>query len=293
MSFKVNSICLPCLMMHCVQELPHVQDEEKKMAFVRELMQRLSNIPEDLSAPEIDLGNRNLAAKYFGSNDAFFAKKKALSNQFALSRLDDVKQRIAGANDPLFAALQFAILGNYIDFSALQDQVDFQQLDGMLDQAQEIDVDPDCYKNFLQELSASKNFLYIADNAGEICFDRLLAEEISRQYPHLQITFCVRGASAKNDVTLEDAICAGISFPIVENGDGVCGTNLKVLPEKAQKAFREADVILSKGQGNVETLYGSGYNIYYAFLVKCPRFIDFFQKPQMTPMFIREKDLNP
>ena len=65
--------------------------------------------------------------------------------------------------------------------------------------------------------------------------------------------------------------------------------NLKVLPEQARRAFREADVILSKGQGNVETLFSSGYNIYYAFLVKCPRFETVFQKPRMTPMLVREQ----
>lgn len=49
-----------------------------------------------------------------------------------------------------------------------------------------------------------------------------------------------------------------------------------------------ADVILSKGQGNVETLYGCGYPIFYAFLVKCQRFQDLFGKEKLTPMFLEE-----
>ena len=293
MSFPVNSICLPCLMNHCLNELPEIQNEEKKMAFLRELMQHLSNVPRDLSAPEIDLQNRQLAERYFGKNEENYLQEKKLSNQFVLDRLDMVKERILNAQDPLFAALQFAVLGNYIDFSALQDTVDFGQLEDMLDGAQSLELDNACYNRFLEELAAGKQLLYIADNAGEICFDRLFAEMLRKHFPHLQITFCVRGALAKNDATIEDARLAGISFPIVETGDGICGTNLKVLPEATKKAFREADVILSKGQGNVETLYGSGYNIYYAFLVKCPRFMTAFQKPQMTPMFLREKDMNP
>ena len=293
MSFHVNSICLPCLLLHSVNELPEVKDEEKKMAFVRELMQRLSCVPEDLSAPEIDLENRKLAQRYFGPNEENYLREKKLSNEFALARLDSIKARIAKADDKIFAALQFAILGNYIDFSALQENVDFQELEDMLDSAQSITFDMDCYTHFLDQLRTGKRLLYIADNAGEICFDRLMAETLQAHFPHLQITFCVRGALAKNDATMEDAKLVGIPFPIVETGDGVCGTNLKVLPEETKKAFREADVILSKGQGNVETLWGSGYNIFYAFLVKCPRFMTTFQKPKMTPMFIQEKDLTP
>ena len=109
----------------------------------------------------------------------------------------------------------------------------------------------------------------------------------------MEITFCVRGLLSKNDATREDAEFAGIRFPIVENGTAICGTDLKALPPEAAKAFREADVILAKGQGNTETLCGCGMNIYYAFLVKCQRFIDDFKKPKLTPMFVREKDLNP
>lgn len=293
MGFKVDSICLPCLLMHCVNELPEIRDEEKKMEFVRVLMQRLSTIAEDLSAPEIDFGNRQLVEQYFGGNAETFLREKELSNRFVMAKMADIKQRMDAAPDPLYAGLQFAVLGNYIDFSALQEEVSFQQFDEMLDKAQDLDIDRNCYENFRAELSQGKKLLYLADNAGEICFDRLFAEEIQRKFPHLEITFCVRGALAKNDATIEDARLVGIPFPIVENGDGVCGTNLKVLPEQARKAFREADVILSKGQGNVETLFSSGYNIYYAFLVKCPRFMTTFKKPKMTPMFLREKDMNP
>jgi len=48
-------------------------------------------------------------------------------------------------------------------------------------------------------------------------------------------------------------------------------------------------VIIAKGMGNTETFYGCGYNIYYAFLVKCQRFVQQFGKPLMTPMLVRER----
>ena len=51
----------------------------------------------------------------------------------------------------------------------------------------------------------------------------------------------------------------------------------------------EADVILAKGMANVETMLGCGYNIYYAFLVKCQRFVNLFGNPLMTPMLVGEQ----
>ena len=65
------------------------------------------------------------------------------------------------------------------------------------------------------------------------------------------------------------------------------------MPEKlgteAARALETADVILSKGQANVETLYGCGKNIYYAFLIKCARFESTFGKEKFTPMLVRER----
>ena len=65
---------------------------------------------------------------------------------------------------------------------------------------------------------------------------------------------------------------------------------LELLPPETLKIFREADVIISKGQANVETLLDTdhGFNIYYAFLVKCKRFIDRFGKAKLTPMLVHD-----
>lgn len=81
----------------------------------------------------------------------------------------------------------------------------------------------------------------------------------------------------------------GIDFPIVDTGNDVGGVALDQLSDQAKQAIAQAEVILTKGMGNVETLYGSGLPIYYAFLIKCPRFVEVFQKPMMTPMLIKEQ----
>ena len=203
-----------------------------------------------------------------------------------LERLPGIRQRIEATHDPLFTALQFAILGNYIDFSALQGELTFEKLDEMLKNAENMDLDRETYHRFREKLGKSQRLLYLTDNAGEIGMDRVFAEAIQEKYPHLKITFCVRGAITANDATREDAAAVGIPFPVIDNGNQVAGTELSMLGAEAKQALETADVILAKGMGNTETMFGCGYNVYYAFLVKCPRFTKIFQKPMMTPMFI-------
>ena len=125
---------------------------------------------------------------------------------------------------------------------------------------------------------------------GEIGFDRVLAEAIAAAYPEISVTFCVRGAIAQNDATREDAAAVGIPFPVIDNGNRVAGTQLDMLSPEAAAALSGADVILAKGMANAETMLGCGYNVYYAFLVKCQRFVTRFGKPMFTPMLVKERE---
>ena len=159
----------------------------------------------------------------------------------------------------------------------------------MLETALEMELDMEVYRSLCSELQRGGKLLYLTDNAGEIGFDRLFAEAIHEKYPQMEITFCVRGGPALNDATREDAAMVGIPFPVIDNGNLVPGTELKLLGQEAKDALEGADVIIAKGQANAETLLDSGYNIYYAFLVKCVRFIERYHLPKLTPMLTKER----
>ena len=81
----------------------------------------------------------------------------------------------------------------------------------------------------------------------------------------------------------------GLPFPVIDNGNTIAGTMLNALGEEARQALETADIILAKGMANVETMRGCGYNIFYAFLVKCERFVTIFDKPMLTPMLVKEQ----
>ena len=258
------------------------------MEFVREVLRLYVDGPKDVPSTWFNPQVSDLLQKHYGLAEDRMRQEKLDSNRFVLERLDTIRQKVRAASDPLYAALQFAVLGNYLDFGALQGQVSFEKLDEMLDQALSLPLDREVFKQFSRVLEQGKSLLYLTDNAGEIGFDRIFAEEIARCYPQVEITFCVRGGIALNAATREDAAAVGIPFPVIDNGNRVPGTQLDLLGEEARTAVERADVILAKGMANVETMLGCGYNVYYAFLVKCQRFVTLFDKPLMTPMLVRE-----
>lgn len=281
--------CLQCYLQRHLQTAQSLGDDRTAMAFAKELMQQLIAAPDWAASPHFGPGLAKLFTKYYGLDEDRFRQEKLDSNRFVLERMDAVDGRIREQADPVFAGLQFAVMGNYLDFSALQGKVSYEELDGMLDRALEMQLDRESYQSFCRDLEQGRRLLYLTDNAGEIGFDRLLAEAIHRKYPQLEITFCVRGGPANNDATREDAEAVGICFPVIDNGTRVGGTELESVSPECLEALKNADVILAKGMGNTETLLGCGLNVYFAFLIKCKRIADIFHKPMMTPMLVRER----
>ena len=289
MSIAAGERCMLCYLERNMALARKLGTEEQATVFFKELMKLFLAAPEGVSAPWYAPQTAKLLHDIYGLDLDRYKQEKQESNAFVLARMDAIRSNVESAQDPVFAGLQHAILGNYIDFSALRDQVSFEKLDEMLSAALKMELDPAAYADLRADLQKGKNLLYITDNAGEIGFDRIFAEQIHKAYPHLQITFLVRGGPANNDAMVEDAKEMGIPFPVIGNGNCVPGTQLDQLSGEAMAALEAADVILSKGQGNVETLYGCGYNIYYAFLVKCDRFTLMFDKPKLTPMLLKER----
>ena len=289
MSIGMDWQCYQCHFRRNIETARSFGDEAKVTEFARELMKLYLSMPADASSPTVFPGTNQLFMDIFGAQKDRFREEKQRSNAFVMERLDTIRQRTEEAPDPVYAGLQMAVLGNYIDFSALQGEVSFDKLDQMLGDALQMDLDRKVYANLCTQLETAKTLLYLTDNAGEIGFDRIFAEQLHRAYPHVNITFCVRGGPAQNDATREDAAAVGIPFPIIDNGNNIPGTELSALSPEAKAALDSADLIIAKGQGNAETLLGCGYNIFYAFLIKCPRFIDRFHKPKLTPMLISER----
>ena len=286
MGVTLNSHCVDCLMGKHLKAARERGDAQTAYAYAKAIMQLFLNAEEDASSSRLGARINHLCAEYYDVPADQFRAEKEYSNQFVLQRLDGIRQQIRQSDDPVLTALQYAILGNYIDFSALGKSVSFEHLDQMLLHPEDFAFDLAYYESFCKDLDKANSLLYITDNAGELGFDWLLADELMRRWPDLKITFCVRGMPVYNDATKEDYDFMGIPYPVISNGSDIAGTDLKYINQKTLDALNGADVIISKGMGNVETLYGEGYPVYFAFLVKCKRIAEVFGKPHMTPMFI-------
>lgn len=288
MSIAMDAACLQCSLRRNIETVQSLGSAEETMDFARALMRLYLDGPRDVPSTWFTPKITQLLHDRYGLEMDRFRQEKLQSNTLVLSHMEDIQNRVMGAENPILAGLQFAILGNYLDFAALQGQISFEKFTQMLDTAEDMQFDMTTFDRFCRDLEAGENLLYLTDNAGEIGFDRIFAEVISESYPNLKITFCVRGGPTLNDATREDAEAVGIPFRVIDNGNRIPGTQLNQLSPEAKQAVETADVILAKGMANVETMLGCGYNIYYAFLVKCQRFVNLFGKPLMTPMLVGE-----
>ena len=291
MSIPINSQCIQCLLDRNIRTAKALGGDDATLtAFTTELMGLIIDAPAAAPSTWVVPGIAELFTQYSGLGEDRFLEEKQESNRFVMERLAHIRALVENQPDPLYAGLQYAVLGNYIDFSALHGEVSLDTLDELLKQGSDIALDRTVYDRFRADLASGKRLLYLTDNAGEIGFDRICAEQIHKAYPHMEITFCVKGGPANNDATRADAEAVGVPFPVIDNGNRIPGTQLDRCNKETLHAMAESDVILSKGQANVETLWGCGYNIYYAFLVKCQIFIDLFRQKKLTPMLVREKD---
>ena len=285
----MNSECLLCHFSRNIAKAQSLGDDAMATEFAHRLMKIYLDAPAGVSTPYVGPAVADLFHEMYGLDIDSYKEEKREANEFVLSRLDEIRRRVETAPDPLLAGLQYAILGNFLDYNALRGEVTLEKMAALLDTAEEMELDAKTVDHLRRDLKTGKSLLVLTDNAGEIGFDRVLAEQIQALYPHLRITFCVRGGIAANDATREDAALMGIPFPVIDNGSRIAGTQIGYLGEELQQALETTDVIISKGQANIETMLGCGYNVYYAFLLKCGRFTRMFDLPKLTPMLLRER----
>lgn len=288
-----SATCIRCLVDRQEEKIRKWPDEQRKRAYMQEVTALIGESGEEDTAPYLAYRFRELYRRYDGaSKDEQFRAVKTEYNQLVLGMEDDLRQKIREAQDPLARAFRYARIGNYIDFSAME-HVDRGQFLGMFEQEKEVfrPEEAQSYAEFLEDCAQAAHFVLLADNCGEIVLDKLFLQELAARFPSLEITVLVRGEEIVNDATMEDAQEVGLTrlFPVLGNGSPVAGTQERSLSPEALAVLNQAEVVLAKGQGNFETLYGSGRNVYYSFLCKCRLFSERFAVPQFTGMFVHER----
>lgn len=286
---RLEEECIHCVIDKFARDYPKGTPYEKRIEFVKGVLGIIKDTPLTSSAPEIVERINLLSAELFGEQKDYSDIKRHF-NSLILSMEEDIYIRIIKSPQPLMQAVRYSLTGNYIDFGAM-DSVCEDKLCSMIDESTAIQIDNEEFANFQKELSYAKSLVLLADNCGEIVFDKLLLRTIKALYPHIKTDVIVRGIPVLNDITQEDAETVGIGSlaGIYSNGTGVAGTIISRMPSEAKKIFEGADVIISKGQGNFETLRYCNKNVYYIFMCKCKMFADRFGVEQFSPMFINDR----
>ena len=272
MKARWNSHCTQCLLKQHLTNYPDTATEEERLTYIRRLFSILTEIAPGESSPVVVNRILTLQKEMF---DQFvdYTDIKKYFNQLMLEQEDWIYADISSAADPIRRALQYVMKGNYIDFGVLSD-VNSEKLMELLSQAKDQTIDEQIFEELMQDLTSAKNMVLLTDNCGEIVLDKLLIRTIMSQFPDLQIHVIVRGGHALNDATMEDACQVGLPDLVKVIGNGTClqGTYLTDISKEARDLLEQADIILSKGQGNFESLQYCGLNIYYLFLCKCDLF---------------------
>jgi uncharacterized protein with ATP-grasp and redox domains len=195
-----------------------------------------------------------------------YQKVKETYNRIALEKLRDVR-RMAHGRDRLAGSVRAAIAGNVIDFG-IYDNVD---LDRALRDAFEMPLSETDYADFARAVQKASRVLYLCDNAGEIVFDLVLIETLRELGK--RVVAVVKGMPVINDATLEDALATGLhgfASEVIDNGNDGIGTLLELCSERFLQEYRSADLIISKGQANYETLVQErDARTFFLFMVKC------------------------
>ena len=252
-------------------------------------MKEIVENSDGLSTPQVAEKMDDLRREIFG-NVIDYTEIKQHYNQLMLDHFPYIKNKVDTSENHLKTAIQYAMVGNYIDFGALEN-VNEGELKVQLDEAVNITIDSKLLDVFKNDLVNAKRLVYFTDNCGEIVTDKLLISTLCDINPNLHITVIVRGKPVLNDATLEDAKyihMEDVAQKVIGNGTGLPGNVIGAISKEAMDEVENADLLISKGQGNYEGLSGCGLNIYYLFLCKCEMFMRRFGVEQFTGIMTRE-----
>ena len=256
--------CYPCFLRQALSAARRTgADDAQQHAIMGQALALLQTLPPGKTPPEIGYAVHRIVRDMMGHSDPY-REIKDVSTRAALAIYPRLKALVAESADPLETAVRLSIAGNIIDF-ALSDEL--ADLWATTERVLAAPFAVDDLAALRAALDAADRVLYLADNAGETVFDRVLIEALA-----LPVTYVVKGGPTLNDATREDALAAGLETcaTIIDNGSDAPGTILSLCSEDFRQVYAAAPLIIAKGQANYETLSEAGPRVFCLLQIKCP-----------------------
>ena len=266
--------CIPCFYRQALDTARIAgANEIKQKQIVDKISQLIPDFPLEASPPEMGREIYNLVGKMSGVKGPF-KEIKENSNRLALKLYPKLKQEINNSEDRLLTAVKLSIAGNVIDYGVKNSLNVEEEINKIFNKdfksGNENNKTVFKFQKFKEILSKVNHIIYLADNAGEVVFDKLLIEELTEKLGK-QVIYVVRGKPVINDALIEDAIFCGINkvAKITSSGSDAPGTIMKYCSSEFIELYQNAELIISKGQGNHESLSEENKPIFFLFKAKC------------------------
>ncbi|MGE4283460.1 MAG: DUF89 domain-containing protein [Clostridia bacterium] len=286
---KVKIECIPCYLKQVLSAVKasNFNQDKAKDAFYH----AMKIIPE-LNSGASPAENSTLvlleAYKGLKVEDPFKQAKKE-SNELAIKLYDKLAQLVKKSNDPLLTSFKISVAGNIIDMGITPDF----DINIALNEITSKEFDHCDYDEFKHWLQAAQNIMILGDNSGEIVFDKLLVHALKGY--NKNVVYVVKNGPILNDATMEDAIETGMNqiAEVITNGANFLGTVIHRCSKEFIKRFKEADLVISKGQANFESLEGSefaGDKTFFVLRAKCDLVADCAGAKLGEILFIKNKN---
>ncbi|MBQ7933683.1 MAG: DUF89 family protein [Lachnospiraceae bacterium] len=282
---KIHEQCLACLVNQAVKTA-NLTGAENREELYKEIFAQMSRLDFSKTNSEILGENYRLIKQHTGCGDPY-KETKDYYNQLFLENFHAYDEKVQTIEE----AVKYAIVSNIIDFNPVHSDVE-RDIAHFFSSVDSLELTVNDTPKLLADIDRAKSILYLGDNCGEICFDKLLIKRIRERNPGCAVYFGVRGAAVINDNIEEDAYAVRMEeyATIISNGDYSCGTVMDRVSAPFREIYEKADVIIAKGQANYESLSEEPKNIYFLLMTKCKVIADDIGVPEKSLVCLRSKE---
>lgn len=257
--------CIPCFISHSLNVAKMTaRNAEEQREILRQTLALAASLDFEKSPPAMAKKIHAIIRQVTGIEDAY-VKIKDESTAFALEMLPFLRHEVAKSEHPFETTIRLVIAGNIIDFGT-DHNFNLNSVHQIIADALKQQIDLSAIGRLHERMKESERILYIADNCGEIVFDRLLIEPYRQK-----ITLAVRGNPILNDATRREAEMSGMNdiVKIIDTGDSIPGVILENCSDEFIEHYENCDLVISKGQGNFETMHETDRPVFFLFMSKC------------------------